>query len=214
MSKAGRRICLAAVCTLLLLTACGEQRQGRLAQLAESEGSEQTGVAARPDLVLQEPNGENKVSQDFDPAAIPAAESQPALHSMQGEDRQAWLEGDILYIQEKMFVTQVNDIYINPEEYLGKTLRFQGIFGSYLDPDTQQVYYSVIRYGPGCCGIDGYVGFEVLWSEEDKAYAQENDWVEVWGVLEEYEEKGAIFMRIRLEGLEILEERGLEYVDQ
>ena len=27
-------------------------------------------------------------------------------------------------------------------------------------------YDSVIRYGPGCCGVDANCGFEVIWDHE------------------------------------------------
>jgi uncharacterized membrane protein YcgQ (UPF0703/DUF1980 family) len=119
--------------------------------------------------------------------------------------------GDAIEIKEKMFVTQTNDIYNNAEDYLGKTIKYEGIFGKTEIPETNAVYYSVIRYGPGCCGTDANCGFEVIW---DKKYPAENDWVEATGILEQYAEDDYQYLRLRLSSLKVLPERGEERVVQ
>lgn len=120
--------------------------------------------------------------------------------------------GDLVEIREKMFIAQTNDIYFNAEDYLGKTIKYEGIFNVYEVPDTGEIVYSVIRYGPGCCGVDANAGFEVAWDIEYPA--KHNDWVEVIGVLEEYEHEGLKYLRLRLSSLTALATRGAEYVVQ
>jgi uncharacterized protein YcfL len=117
----------------------------------------------------------------------------------------------VVEISEKLFIAQTNDIYYNPEEYLGKTVKLEGIFSAYTSPETGAVYYSVLRYGPGCCGNDGYAGFEVLW---DGDYPNNDDWVEAAGVLEEYVENGFAYLRLSLTSLTVLPTRGAEFVSQ
>ncbi|MDR1564570.1 MAG: hypothetical protein LBS74_06400 [Oscillospiraceae bacterium] len=121
------------------------------------------------------------------------------------------LAGQVIEIKEKMFITQTNDIYTNSEDYLGKTIKYEGIFTTYAVPDSDAVYYSVIRYGPGCCGNDSNAGFEVVW---DKEYPNENDWVEAVGVLEQYEENNCVYIRLRLSSLNVLPVRGVEKVSR
>lgn len=119
--------------------------------------------------------------------------------------------GDIVEISEKLFIAQTNDIYLNPEEYLGKEIRYEGIFVStYYEPE-DKTYCYVIRYGPGCCGFDANAGFEVLW---DGKVPQVNDWVRATGILEAYKNGEMSFLRVRLSSLEVLDERGAEYVNQ
>ncbi|MEA4846980.1 MAG: hypothetical protein VB106_07095 [Clostridiaceae bacterium] len=118
---------------------------------------------------------------------------------------------DVIEIKEKMFIAQTNDIYINPEDYLGKTIKYEGIFDSYYYEETNTICYYVIRYGPGCCGYDANAGFEVAWSGD---YPEKNDWVEAIGVLEEYEEEGNKYLRLKLSSLTVLDTRGEEYVYQ
>jgi uncharacterized membrane protein YcgQ (UPF0703/DUF1980 family) len=120
-------------------------------------------------------------------------------------------EGDegIFDIRERLFVSQINDIYLNAEDYLGRTLRFEGIFNADYEPETDKEYYYVVRYGPGCCGTDANPGFEI---DGDVSAARPDDWVEAVGVLEVYEEDGYQYLRVRLDSLRVMEERGNEFV--
>ncbi len=118
---------------------------------------------------------------------------------------------DLVEIREKLFIAQINDIYLNAEDYLGKTIKYEGIFDSFTWEETGDIYYYVIRYGPGCCGTDGNAGFEIAWEGENPAL---NDWVEVIGVLELYEEDGRQYLRINVSSLTVLTTRGAEYVSQ
>jgi len=118
-------------------------------------------------------------------------------------------DGDVIEIKENLFIAQTNDIYINTEDYLGRTIKYEGIFDYYFWEEADTTYYYVIRYGPGCCGYDGTAGFEVIW---DGDYPEQNDWVEAIGVLETYEENGMQYLRLQLTFLAVLDERGAEYV--
>jgi len=119
-----------------------------------------------------------------------------------------------LEIREKMFLTQMNDIYVNIEEYIGKSIKIEGMFmASYYEP-TDAMFYMVMRYGPGCCGNDGIVGFEVAFDELVIKTPETNDWVEAVGVLEWYEEFEQMYLRLALSSLRVLDTRGLETVQQ
>ncbi|MDR2932018.1 MAG: hypothetical protein LBV27_02820 [Oscillospiraceae bacterium] len=117
--------------------------------------------------------------------------------------------GDVVSINERLFIAQTNDIYINAGDYMGKTIQYEGIFKTDYWADMGRTFYYVIRYGPGCCGYDGEAGFEVAWEGD---WPKEDDWCEAVGILEEYEENGWPFLRLNLTSLTVLEERGAEYV--
>jgi zinc transport system permease protein len=118
-------------------------------------------------------------------------------------------------IKEKLFIAQLNDIYLNPDEYMGKTIKYEGMFIQYHWDETNMTYYLVYRNSPGCCGTDGQAGFEVVWPEEsDQTYPAENEWCEVVGTLATYEENGQIYMLITLDSLMVKSERGAEFVSQ
>ncbi|MDR2098250.1 MAG: hypothetical protein LBP37_07005 [Spirochaetaceae bacterium] len=118
-----------------------------------------------------------------------------------------------LEIKEKLFIAQTNDIYLNPEEYMGRRIKLEGLFKSDMYVGSDVNYRFVLRYGPGCCGYDGSAGFEVSWPKDrDAAYPAEDDWVEAVGVLDSYEEDGYPYLYLSLESLEVMDERGAETV--
>jgi uncharacterized membrane protein YcgQ (UPF0703/DUF1980 family) len=124
---------------------------------------------------------------------------------------------NVIEIKEKMFISQVNDVYVNPEDYLGKTIKLEGIFKE--EQTYEKSYCFVLRYGPGCCGYDGNVGFEVAWGKEDKkkekTYPSNDSWVEATGELKTYEEDGYTqYLYLDLVSLNVLNKRGIETVMQ
>jgi len=121
-------------------------------------------------------------------------------------------QADIIEIREKMFIAQVSDVYNNADDYLGRTIKLQGIFKEEQGYDKS--YCFVLRYGPGCCGYDGNVGFEVAWAKE-QPYPAIDSWVEAVGVLKSYEEDEAMkYLYLELASLNVLNKRGLERVVQ
>ncbi|GHV95432.1 hypothetical protein AGMMS50293_17520 [Spirochaetia bacterium] len=130
-------------------------------------------------------------------------------------------ENTVIEIREKMFIAQTNDVYLNPEDYIGKTIKLEGLFKAEQYAENTPLYCFVLRYGPGCCGSDGNAGFEVAWNEQRstaptaaKTYPNIDDWVEAVGVLKTYEEDGYPYLYLALTDLTILDQRGVEYVTQ
>jgi len=121
---------------------------------------------------------------------------------------------DVIVIKEKMFISQVNDVYVNKDDYLGKKIKLEGIFLTEQGDD--KTYCFVLRYGPGCCGYDGNVGFEVAWDKKkNKRYPVDNSWVEATGELKTYEEDGYTdYLYLDLISLNVLSKRGTETVMQ
>jgi uncharacterized membrane protein YcgQ (UPF0703/DUF1980 family) len=132
--------------------------------------------------------------------------------------------GKVIEIKEKMFIAQTNDIYLNSEDYLGKTIRLEGLFKTEQYAGEETPYCFVIRYGPGCCGYDGTAGFEVAWIPHTAndpqinvlapKYPNEDDWVEAIGTLSSYEEDGYPYIYLQLVSLTVKEDRGAEFVSQ
>ncbi|MDR1986382.1 MAG: hypothetical protein LBP88_05345 [Treponema sp.] len=148
------------------------------------------------------------------PVSVLPANSQASNQRLIKVDPKYQANQGFVEIKEKMFIAQTNDVYLNPEDYLGKTIKLEGIFQTQSYSSTEPPYCFVIRYGPGCCGNDGNAGFEVMWEQADAIYPAENDWVEAIGVLGAYEEDGYPYICINLSSLKVLETRGQEFVTQ
>ena len=111
---------------------------------------------------------------------------------------------NIFTIDERFFVIQVNDIWLNPARFMGRTIRYEGLFGSEQFDD--EMIFFVARQTFGCCGNDGWVGFEVVLDGIEPL--ADDAWVEVTGVLESQGRR--LFLRVT--SLVELEERGMEFV--
>ncbi|MDR1218713.1 MAG: metal ABC transporter permease [Treponema sp.] len=148
-------------------------------------------------------------------ASVQLSPRDEAENGGSGGTRAAGASAETIEIKEKLFIAQVNDVYLNPEDYFGKTIQLQGLFK--LQQYEGKNYRFVIRYGPGCCGTDGNAGFEVAWDESftlQPQYPQEDDWVEATGVLKSYEEDGFPYLYIALTNLTLPDTRGAEFVTQ
>lgn len=117
-------------------------------------------------------------------------------------------------IEEKLFLTHTNDIYLNADDYMDKTIQYEGMFFSSVNNDAavDTPFSMVIRNGPGCCGDDGQVGFEVYWQDGMPDVPANNAWVEVVGRLEKYEKDGMWYLRLKVLNLREMPVRGQETV--
>lgn len=201
---------------VLLLTGCGNSSGGNTLNMqyrgsgtADPEGDITSGTGANTSDTFTEAESSDTFAASDDTQTEILEFSDPGDEIKAAKD-----SGDIIQIKEKMFVTQMNDIYINTEDYLGKSIEYEGMFKSVYYEAEDITYHMVIRYGPGCCGYDGESGLEVIWEDESKTYPNVDDWVRVQGVLEQYEENGYNYLRLRLNEIEVLDVRGAEYVNQ
>jgi len=133
------------------------------------------------------------------------------LTGCSGEDILAFGSDDI-EITDRFFILQVQEIHSNVEEYLGRTIRYEGMFRSVHWAPLDRDYHYVIRYVDSCCGPGGSIGFEVYFEDGNISPVPENAWVAVAGVLDEYEEEGMYHLRLIVTSITALEERGQELV--
>ena len=102
--------------------------------------------------------------------------------NIQGNEDSNANSGEIIEITDNYFIEQTNDVYLNLKDYLGKTIKMQGLVYSY-DDGQGNIYHAVVRNTPGCCGNDGLAGIDVKY---DGKYPDINTWVEVVGTVESY----------------------------
>jgi len=151
---------------------------------------------------------DNNIIESLEPAASEAQPDIKIIENLKPFTSKARSNNKIVEIKEKMFIAQTNEIYYNYEDYLGKTIKYEGIFKvEEYGPKTK--YYAVIRYGPGCCGTDLNAGFYVKWN---KKYPNPNDWVEAVGVLESHIDNAGEYLCLALTSLKVLPKRGAETV--
>jgi len=112
---------------------------------------------------------------------------------------------EVLILKDKFFITQLNDIYYNIDEYKGKRIEISGF------PMTDGKRKFVGRYGPGCCSNDSYAYIEYKFSDE-LDLVDEKDWIKVTGTIEKRYEGSRINTYIKATSVEKLDVRGLDTV--
>jgi len=115
----------------------------------------------------------------------------------------------IYEIKEDMFITQCNDIYLNPDDYLDKMIKIEGLYYNMEDTEEGIIRHYVIRYGPACCVDDSSAGFEIRYDGE---YPEINDWIIVTASIEKIKRNGNDFVALNVISFEVSEERGAEQV--
>lgn len=119
---------------------------------------------------------------------------------------------DIIEINEKVFITQINDIFFNFEDYKDKTIVVEGMY-SIFESEISDIKMPVVyRNGPGCCSNDAWAGFLLKYNGE---LPKENDWIRVTGKPElEHTKEGYTNLYLNVDKIKILKERGKEDVLQ
>jgi len=118
---------------------------------------------------------------------------------------------DVIEIQDRFFIHQVNDIVLNHSQYLGRTIQYEGLFVTAPNEGAEPDIHLVYRYILGCCGPEGITGFIVNIGDFEPLPTY--SWVKVVGVLEEFVDDNDItHIRLALSSLTELEERGNEFI--
>lgn len=193
MRKIWKRI-VPALVICILLSACGN-------------GGGKTGFNVEPPDSSSQESSSNVESAD--PETI--APEEPSSNTPATDPVVESTEGDVLEIGEKMFLTQINDMYYNFDNYKDKTVIVEGMYALFYSWDGSATAPVVYRRGPGCCGNDGWGGFLLKYDGE---YPNENDWIRVTGTPELVEEGYYLNLYLNVTSLEVKTERGAEFVAQ
>jgi uncharacterized membrane protein YcgQ (UPF0703/DUF1980 family) len=112
--------------------------------------------------------------------------------------RYAVTDDYIIVLSDPNFAFQIQEIQWNRYDFLGRTIRFEGMFlSSFWEGET---VYFVARIQSGCCGMHG---FEVYLNEFSRF--EDETWVEVTGILEEFYVEGANHYFLRLNVISLVE---------
>lgn len=84
-------------------------------------------------------------------------------------------EKETVEINEKFFIQQCMNVYLNPEDFQDKLLKIEGLCEVW--DDNGETHYLVYRNTPGCCGNDGTIGFMFLYKGEEKLASK--NWISV-----------------------------------
>lgn len=106
---------------------------------------------------------------------------------------------DLTELSSTMVFAEVSNMMMQPDDYLGKTIRMRGIFTTYQDPQTGQVYCGVlVQDATACCAQ----GFDIVMPQEARYpedYPADTSEITVRGTLlanEELKKSGIVLLRL------------------
>lgn len=175
----------------MLLSGCGAPKEAADRSQSPDSTAQSQKTESKPQAELPTP-----APSDTPPASSPSETS---------------ADDNTLIISEKMFLTQINDIFYNFDLYKEKTIVVEGMYTLFFNQDGVQDTPALYRRGPGCCGNDGWGGFLLKY---DGDYPEDNAWIKVTGTPELVENGYFKDLYLNVSNIEVLEERGAEFVSQ
>ncbi len=150
--------------------------------------------ASTQDIEVPQPNDNAPETGAFASSSIPLPEevdSSVVLSSIDGVDV------DLTALSSTMVYSQVYNMMFYPENFIGKTIRMEGIYTEYFDQATGKRYLACFIMDATQCCSQG-VEFELTsdYSYPDD-YPTEGETVVVQGVFDVYEEEGAKYCTLR-----------------
>lgn len=119
---------------------------------------------------------------------------------------------EVIKVMEPVYLDYVQEIHLNQDEYMGKTIEIEGMFTAKYDEIENKTFYYVYRLSDNIHYHDDEKEIEEVMSgfkfTYDKVMPKEKEWIKVIGVLEK-EDNDII---IKATSITTMQERGLEKV--
>lgn len=196
MKKASRiiHIAAAALAACLLFVGCADDsRTGKPAN-TNTVGSVIEGqIPTTPGAEITAP------AQTTSPAPTPDAQKQTPAPAGDGT-----IDIDLTAMSSTMVYSEVFSMMENPEAYLGKTVKIEGMYyASFYEPTGLTYHYVVIADATACCSQ----GMEFIWNGEHaypEDYPPDGAEVEIVGVFGTYDELGYTYGYLAVDDIVIV----------
>lgn len=196
----------------------GNQTEGTLYEDEEENGdakeNKNTNYVEENNKENQQERGTEKNEQNIDATYEPkyenAIKKDNAIYDCDIKADQLGFDGDTdIVVGDNLYATQINDWYMNFDQYEGKVVEIEGYYINDFAP-----YDFIGRYGPSCPYCQGgYVSFEFVSNEDLSGYESGKDWIKITGILREgFDKELGTFYYIEVLQLEKMAKVGKETV--
>ncbi len=145
----------------------------------------------------------NKNNEDIPPE--PTVATNRATPSVSAPSTTATPDVDLTTLSSTMVYAEVANMMVNPEQYVGKTIKVRGEFNTIDNPDTGDTHYMiVIRDALACCaqGLEFFPTSGQQFPGDFPSYSTE---IELTGIYTSYLEGDTTFYQIVCRDFTILE---------
>lgn len=106
------------------------------------------------------------------------------------------IDVDLTVLNSNLAYSELYNMIVNSDNYIGKTVKMKGLFSYYKDPETEQEYFGcVVADAAACCSIGLEFVLEGLYSYP-KDYPSPKSEITVTGTFETYDENGKEYCRL------------------
>lgn len=156
-----------------------------LCSLVACRGEEDKGTADN-----QIPSSSVSQNQPMEKESAPAPAASESVQSADG------IDVDLTKLISTMVYSEVYNMLYTPDDYIGKTVKMNGAFAYYEDPETKEQYFAcIIADAMACCsqGLDFIPTDEYTYPDD---YPELNAEITVTGTFEIYEKNGIKYCRL------------------
>lgn len=186
---------------LCSFAACGSEKEKEKEMTASNtivrpEPSSSVPQNQSPETDNPEPS--SPVPQTQPPGAEPNTETAPkpqptAPGPTQNANR---IDIDLTKLSSTMVYSEVYNMMVFPDDYIGKTVKMNGAFEYYEDPETKKLYFAcIIADAAACCtqGLEFILAGNPIYPDD---YPEIYSDITVTGTFEVYEENGFQYCRL------------------
>ena len=148
-----------------------EKSSNDMAEILKKEPETASGVSA-------DQNSEGETSSEDDPL--------PGGRKDWPEESNVEADVDLTKMSSNMVYAEVYNMLVNPEAYIGKTIRMEGLYTVLEDEETGEVYHGcIVQDATACCasGIEFRTAEELVYPDD---YPEEGEEILVIGVFDTY----------------------------
>ena len=155
--------------------------------IAEAEQGDKEQSATEKQTDEEEQSEEDQLEEQSDAEDEPEADAQ-------ADDS---VDVDLTVLSSTLVYSEVYNMMCDPDEYIGKTVKMEGLFSYYHDDSTGKDYYAcIIQDATACCAQ----GIEFVLTDDYKYpddYPEPGGEICVAGTFETYSEGNFIFMNLK-----------------
>ena len=156
---------------------------------ADNSKADDTGRPAENDTQNRQ-NTESQETQTPEPSSEPETTSIPT-------DSADGVDVDLTALSSTMVYSEVYNMMVSPEQYIGKTVKMDGLFAYYHDESTGNYYFAcIIQDATACCaqGIEFVLTEDYVYPDD---YPEVDEEICVVGVFDTYQEGDYTYCTLR-----------------
>ena len=176
---------------IIVLAGCGDN-QGRISNQNNVSDTINEQIATADSQNVTETE-ENVVEIEQDVPIEPSTDMQTV------EEGDIGIDYDLTQMNSDMVYATIYQLMVEPDSYVGSTIRIRGnYYAMWYEPTQKYYHYVLVQDAMACCAQ----GIEFVWEDGSHAYPEEypadDAIVEVTGIFETYREPGDSYLYCRL----------------